>query len=127
MTDPEKDLMSPLQKYLHRAAAELGLRIEIAHAVSLSDGRILLSQVLFPDLGNYSGTLVFTVEDQVDHSAREELKKRDYSISTMSGAIPKNAVFDIESLKETFSDWGWIGDPSRTPSWMKKNTQTRYH
>jgi hypothetical protein len=123
----ENDLMSPLQKYLHRAAAELGLRIEIAHAVTLSDGRLLLSQVRFLDLGNSSGTLVFTVEDQVDRSAREELKKREYAISTMSGAIPKTMIFDIESLKETFSDWGWIGDPSGTPSWMKENPQTQYH
>lgn len=113
--------MSPLQEYLHRAAAELGLRIEIGHAVTLSDGRNLVSQVRFPDLGNSSGTLVFAVEDLVDRSAREELKKRDYAISTMSGAIPKTMVFDIESLKETFSDWGWVGDSSRTPNWMKEN------
>jgi hypothetical protein len=126
MTDLS-DLMSPLQKYLQRAAAELDLRIEIAHAVTLSDRRILISQVLFPDLGNHSGTLVFTVEDRPDQSARGELLKRQYATSIMSGVIPKNSVFDIESLKETFSDWGWIGDPSRTPSWMRETPQTLYH
>src|SRR5271156_896677 len=96
--------MSPLQKYLQRAAAELDLRIEIAHAVTLSDGRILISQVLFPDLGNHSGTIVFTVEDKPNQSARGELLKRQYATSIMSGVIPKNSVFDIESNRESKRD-----------------------
>jgi hypothetical protein len=118
--------MNALQQYLYRAASELALRIEVDHVVTLSDGRAIRSQALFLDLGNVSGTLVFSFKDAVDRSAREELKARAYAMSTM-GSGEQNSTFDIQSLIETFSDWGWVGDPSRTPLWMKSRPQTSYH
>jgi hypothetical protein len=119
--------MNALQQYFARGAVELGLRIEVDYAVTLSDGRILRSEVLFPDLGNYSGTLVFTVENQPDRNARAELLKRQYATSVMSGVMSKQVSFDIESLKQTFSDWGWAGDPALTPAWLKETPQIGYH
>jgi hypothetical protein len=118
--------MNALQQYLSRAAAELDLRIEIEPIVTLSDGRSLRAQVRFPDLGNSSGALVFSFGDLLDRRAREDLKAQGYSMSTMSGA-PAAASFDIDSLKETFLDWGWFGDPALTPNWLKEPPPIGYH
>jgi hypothetical protein len=97
--------MNSLQQLLFRAAAELALRIEVDHVVTLADGREIRSQVWFPDLGNVSGTLLFSFRDPPDRSAREELKARAYAMSTM-GPGGQNSTFDIQSFVETFSDWG---------------------
>jgi hypothetical protein len=118
--------VNALQQYLFRAASELGLRIEVDHVVTLADGRAMRSQALFPDLGNVSGTLVFSFDDPMDRSAREELKARAYAMSTM-GVSGQNSTFDIQSFIETCSDWGWVGDPSKIPSWMKSRPQISYH
>ena len=118
--------MNLLQKDFHRAATELGLLIELNHDVKLSDGRILRAQVWLPDLGNVSGTLVFSFRDDVDSEARRELKERAFLLSTMGDGIP-GVEFDLDRFVETFSEWGWCGDPERTPAWIKEIPPAQYH
>jgi hypothetical protein len=110
-------IMNDMPKYLVRAAEELGLRITVAHVVTLSGGRPLHSEAYFPDLGNPRGTLVFRPTGDLDNSARQELKAQGYGISTFSEPLPSE-TFEIENYAEMFSEWGWSGEMNQRPSWM---------
>lgn len=109
--------MNRMQEYLVRAADELGIRVEVAYPIILSDGRKLISQARFPDLGNASGTLVFCSSDNVDVNARRELKAHGCGISTFSEPLP-NEVFDAGNYAEMFAEWGWTGELTSKPSWI---------
>lgn len=109
--------MTRMQEWLGHAAELLGVRVEIGYLVSLSDGRKLVSQALFPDLGGAFGTLVFCSQDTFDSSARRDLIAQGYGISMFSEPLPEE-VFDIDSYAEMFADWGWCGDEMLKPEWM---------
>lgn len=109
--------MNLMQKYLERAAKELGICIEIGRKITLSDGRALTPQALFPDLGSELGTLVFRWEDDLDAETRHELVSKGYGVSTFSEPSSAEA-FDVNNYAEIFSEWGWVGASNMKPKWM---------
>jgi len=111
--------MNLMQQHLARAAKELGLRVIIGYAVKLSDGEMLSSQALFPDLGNPKGTLVFHWDDRIDKKARQDLVTQEYGASTFGEPLP-GQNFDVTSYARMFAEWGWWGDERDKPSWMSE-------
>jgi hypothetical protein len=109
--------MNKMQETLARAAKELRIRAEIDYVVTLSDGRSLRSQALFPDLGNLLGTLVFCTQDNVEPSAKRDLVSQGYGVSAFSAPLP-DEIFEIENYAEMFSEWGWAGSSNDKPKWM---------
>jgi hypothetical protein len=106
-----------MQQFLARAAEELGVRVLIGYTVTLSDGRRLLSQALFPDFGSALGTLVFRSQDEIDAGVRHQLMALGFGISTFPEPGP-NEVFDIDSYKEMLSEWGWTSEGRNRPDWL---------
>lgn len=109
-----------MQRWLSRAAGELGIRISLEHVVVLADGRNLRAEALFPDLGAQRGTLVFDAAEQLDAIARKELLAQGYTASSFHQPSV-NEQFDLASYAEMFSDWGWAGTPEEEPAWMRRN------
>ena len=109
--------MNRMQGWLARAAKELELRVEISYNVTLSDGRTLVSQALFLELGNPRGTLVFDWKDEIDNDVRHDLTYQGYGVSTFSEPLPSE-VFDIDGYAEMFAEWGWAGKADQKPAWM---------
>jgi hypothetical protein len=105
------------QEELMRAAEELGLIIVVNYVVVLPKGDSFLSQTLFPNPGNLRGTLVFSSNNKVDATTRSALSILGYSMSSFAEPLP-NQIFDIESCREMFADWGWVGDEQSKPKWM---------
>jgi hypothetical protein len=97
-----------MQKWLLRAAKELGIRIVVGYAIPLPDGNSLLCQALFPDLGGALGTIVLASLDAPDIEIRRILKDKGYSTSTFAAPLP-NEEFDLESYQEMFAEWGVDG------------------
>jgi hypothetical protein len=108
--------MNLMQEFFLRAATELQLRVEINFVILLPDGRQVVAQARFPDLGAPKGIVVFRSEAEVAF-ARREIVALGYGDSIMGEPLP-DAEFDLESYAEMFADWGWIGPPEKKPSWM---------
>lgn len=109
--------MNLMQEWLARAAEELAIRVVIGYAVTLSDGRRLTSQALFPDFGSPFGTLVFRFQDLPNEAARRELVAQGYGMSTFSEPLP-HEDFDVDSYAEMFSEWGWTSAEAKRPAWL---------
>ena len=106
-----------MQEWLARAAEELTVRVMIGYVVTLSDGRRLTSQALFPDFGGPFGTLVFRSQDSLDEAARRDLVAQGYGMSTFAEPLP-NEDFDVDSYAEMFSEWGWTSAEAKKPAWL---------
>jgi hypothetical protein len=107
-----------MQQWLARAAEELGVRALIGYVVTLSDGRQLLSQALFPDFGSALGTLVFRSQDEIDAGIRYQLLAMGFGMSTFSEPL-QNEEFDIDSYREMLSEWGWTSEGRKRPDWLR--------
>jgi hypothetical protein len=110
--------MTMMQEYLKRAAAELGLTIKLGYDVKLPDGITIVSEALFPELGNPKGTLVFCSSVQLDSKIRRDLMAEGYGISTFSEPL-SGEIYDVTNYADMFLEWGWSGDASQKPQWME--------
>ena len=106
-----------MQEWLVRATDELGIHVEIGYTVTLSDGRMLRSQALLPDLGNPLGMLVFC--DAVDGNAGRDLVSQGYGYTSFMEPSPDES-FDIDNYAEMFAEWGWASKEENKPRWMVK-------
>ena len=111
----KNDLM---MQWLLRASEELGLRIIPGYCANLPDGGVIASKALFPDLGSFKGTLVFSSSDAPDRCVRERLKNEGYTMSTFSEPL-QNEDFDLDGYAEMFAEWGWTGRDGLKPAWME--------
>ena len=114
--------MNNMQRHLFRSADELGLRIEIGFILTLSDGKTLISEALFPDLSNPRGIMVFSSNDENGHydlawASRKEIQNLGYGFSSFHSPSD-NDVIDIKSYSEMFDEWGWTGELQIKPHWM---------
>jgi hypothetical protein len=55
--------------------------------------------------------------DEISGVTRE-IVDAGYGYSVLSDPDPRS-IFDLESVKEMFSDWGWAAEVERKPPWMK--------
>lgn len=113
--------MNKMQKYLKTAADKLNLRIIIEPIVKLKTGKKIRFEACFPDLSNEKGIYVIQWDDgsKITKTEREELRGMGIGVSTFD-APRDNEIFNINDYKEMFTEWGWSGNMSDQPSWMKK-------
>jgi hypothetical protein len=106
--------MNRLQAFLVRAANDLGLEVKVPFEVILPSGQKVMAEVLLPQLGAPKGMLVFQ-SDVWDISGA--LEKLGFACS-MYDEPPPEEIFDLESYREMFSEWGWTADTPSKPKWM---------
>ena len=109
--------MSRLVNWLIRACNDLGLPAECDFEVVLADGVSLQSIVRIAYLGGQRGMLIFRSYEEIQPYAAE-LIRAGYGYSVLGDPREKEE-FDLDSYVEMFSDWGWTGDRTSMPSWIK--------
>jgi hypothetical protein len=108
--------MNRMQKWLERAAEELGVRIFVGYNAQLPDGNSIQTQALFPDFGGALGMIV--ISETVDASILRHWVMQGFAISTFSEPLP-NEEFDLDNYSEMFSEWGWTSYEGSKPAWMR--------
>lgn len=109
--------MSNLVQMLTQACEELGLQITFGFVLMLTNGSRVVAYAHIPSLGASRGMLIFRSYDEIQLFA-EEVVRSGYGYSVLDEPRP-DEDFDLESFKEMFSDWGWTGEGSSKPFWMK--------
>lgn len=97
--------MTKLQTWVQRACDEVGLKVDLDFDVTFPDGRDVRSIARIRDIGDENGMLIFSNYEKV-RGCFENLILLGYGY-TVFGEPGGNEVFDLESYKEMFSDWGW--------------------
>lgn len=110
-----RKIVSKLQDWLARAAVELGLRVELDHALQLSGGHRVIAEAFFPDLGTPNGIAV--VSDLHPAETIEELHRRGYAASVLSEPHDTEE-YDLQGYAEMFTEWGWGSETTDRPAWM---------
>ena len=109
--------MSKLGHSLARAAAELGLRIEVNKPVRLPSGEGFTADAFFPDLSTPTGVFVFDSRRGIANM--EKLHDADVPASFFSEPGERE-VYNVQDYMEMFNEWGWTGPVADRPSWMEK-------
>ena len=108
--------MTNLQLSLERACKELRLRTVMPFFLTTTEGVQITAVALLPDLGASKGMII--VENFEDlRGASVELPEMGYGYSVLDEPLP-NESFELDSYKETFSDWGWANTNDPKPDWM---------
>lgn len=94
--------MSKLTDWLLQACNILGLHVDIGFSITLSDGYKLQAVARIHDIGAVNGMLV--VLNYNGHL--DELIQLGYGYAVLEEPM-ENEVFDLESYREMFKDWGW--------------------
>ncbi len=99
--------MTRLENDLIRACEALGIKIDLGFKLSCPNGHEVRSIARLPHVGAASGMLVVgTFEEVEDH--REYLDSEGFGYSVLDQPGDKE-VFDLESYREMFCEWGWPG------------------
>ena len=109
--------MTTLQNWLLKACDALGLRADLAYVATLSDGQEVQTVARIRNLGAEHGMLVVRSYEDVrpfaDCLARAGF---GYSVLDEPGV---DEVFDLDSFKEMFLDWGWSGTEKSLPASLR--------
>jgi hypothetical protein len=96
--------MTNLEKWLERSCEAVGLQVDFSFTVTCPDGHKIRSVARIRGIGALNGMLIVSDYDEVsDHL--DFLSLSGYGFSVLSEP-EDNEVFDIESAKEMFRDWG---------------------
>jgi len=90
---------------LKQACDEVGLGIDFRFEVTCPDGHVVRSVARIRDVGDTNGMLVFSRVEEMGGRG-ECLCSLGYGY-TVYGEPGDKEVFDLESYKEMFRDWGW--------------------
>lgn len=105
--------------WLFRACNELGLSVDFGYVLRVGDeGRELHPLARVIGLGAPNGMLLFSSAMELQGGVSEEILHADYGYSVVDEPRP-DEQFDLESFQEMFSDWGWCGDKSKRPDWVR--------
>lgn len=99
--------------FIERAAAELGLEIITPFDLKIDEDTTIHFDVYLPQLGGIRGMLV---AEKYDGELFDRISP-EYGYSCFD-LRDETGVYDVESFKETFSDWGWNSQVTKKPDWM---------
>ena len=99
---------------IERACADLGLEIITPFDLKIDENTTIHFDVLLPQLGGEKGMLIAVDYDQ----EKFERIGPEYGYSCFDVRNEKG-VYNVESFKETFSDWGWNSRVTKKPDWMR--------
>ena len=100
-----------------KAGRELGITVVAPFSLKLASGDSLIATAYLPELGAERGTLVFTSPFNVAPFF-PFLKLSGYTCSTY-GNPSLLEIYDVESYRDMFRDWGWTSLDNKKPSWME--------
>lgn len=109
---------SPLVRGWLEAARLLSLEVEAPCSVALPLDATVEAEVLVRHVGASRGMVIVRRYDDVRGRTRD-LQAAGYGFSVMSDPRLSEG-FDLQSYVDVLRDWGWSGDPARTPVWMKE-------
>jgi hypothetical protein len=105
--------MTKLERWLERSCGAVGLQVDFSFTVTCPDGHEIRSVARIRGVGAPNGMLIVSDYDEIsDHLECLSLSGYGFSVLSEPG---DNEVFDIESAKEMFSDWGWVDAPRSPP------------
>lgn len=110
-------MSSKLAQMWRQAAKDLEFDIIAPFLLTLPSGSQIKAKVLVREFGASKGMLVITDYKEISPFL-SELDREGYGFSTMSE--PKeDEQYSRESFIEMLEDWGWAGEDSAKPSWLK--------
>ncbi len=113
-----EDLINRPEKAWIDASKDLGIRfIHPYKFIGLNNEEYKVTGLL-PDFGNGKGVLITNRKSDEEAVIMADLSN-DYD---MTGLSPRYYdKYNRESFIETLSEWGWKGDVSKKPDWIKNN------
>jgi len=109
-------VVSADEKWIVHVATSLGIRVEVAPRIALSDGQSVQPWARVIDFGAANGMLIFAEWAECrDHA--EELTGAGYGFSTFREP-PNSPPADFSSVQEMLCDWTWTGPSSLKPDWV---------
>lgn len=109
--------MTTLEMWILQACDALGLRADFAFVVDFGDGHELRAVARIRNLGASNGMLVVRSYDDVRPYA-EALAQAGYGYSVLDEPRSDEA-FDVDSFREMFLDWGWVGSEADRPQGLR--------
>ncbi len=103
------------------AATALSIRIEVPYVLKTEEGKKILCVAHLPDFGGPKGIVVdlyFRGEYELDEELKLAAKSQGLFYSFVNAEI--YGRYDEETFKEALADWGFFGEETRRPSWLKK-------
>ncbi len=112
------DLINRPEKAWIDAANDLGIMFIHPYKFSGVNDEEFEVAGLLPEFGAGKGVLITNRKSDDEAVIMADLTN-DYS---MTGLSPRYYdKYDRESFIETLSEWGWIGEESKKPNWIKNN------
>lgn len=109
--------MSRLRQQFRRASADLGIEIHEDFEVRLLSGDTFTAPILVSNFGGERGTLVIIDYGSIHHIT-SKIINTGYGYSTLDEPR-EDETYQRDAFIEMLSDWGWSGDRSNTPSWLR--------
>ena len=106
---------SQLLKEWEMTRDDLKIDIVAPYELDLGNGTIVKADVLVKDFGGRNGMLVFTNESTF-WQYHDTLSKLHYGVVLLE---EPSDPYDHEVMMEMLSDWGWTGDETKKPDWIK--------
>ena len=98
------------------AGQELGLELITPFEICISGGHKIHAEFLVKSFGARNGMLIITSYDVVQPYVKE-LNDLGYGFCVLE-RLEEGQTYDREEFVDMLNDWGWMGDPTRKPSWI---------
>jgi hypothetical protein len=105
-------LDSQIMDAWHKAANELGIRVEIPFTITGNDGRTEIYEGRVIDFGGPNGTVFAKLNDAKKRWERS--KKEPYFFSFLSSNYQ---TYSKDLFVATLDDWKWFGVKGHEPEW----------
>lgn len=109
--------MTTIENWISRACDTLGLQADFPFFVDFGSGLKVRAIARIRNLGSRNGMLVFLNYDDVRPYA-DKILRAEYGYSVLDEPSA-NEVFDLDSFKEMFLDWGWSGPDESMPQKLR--------
>lgn len=109
--------MSILIEHWQSAGIELGIEVVSPFQLVLQNGITLKIDLLIKNFGAEHGMLIVTDYNLISKFT-DDIVNMGYGYSTMSEPLPKQ-LYNKENYIDVLIDWGWSGDLSNVPKWIK--------
>jgi len=111
-----------LLKHWEAARDDLGIDIVAPYKVDLGNDVKVQAEILVKNFGGKIGTLVFTNTNAV-RPYDEQLCNLGYGWSVLDEPASHEMIYNREGFIDMLSEWEWVGDADKKPSWVKEQAQ----
>ena len=125
ITDDKHEMQSKINDLINRpekvwidAANDLGIEFIYPYNFIGIDGQEYQVTGLLPEFGDRKGVMIMDRKTDADAVLMADLTN-EYEMAGLSSRYYDK--YDRESFIETLSEWGWKGDESKKPNWIKED------